>query len=77
MGILSRFLDEQNSSFDVTKIATAEFFALDQAVPPTSVYKYFPKDRVEFFEKPAFRFSQRTALNDPFELTKRWLICPH
>jgi hypothetical protein len=72
MGILSRFLDEQNRSFDVTKIATAEFFALDQATPPNSVFKYFPKERVEFFARPAFRFSQRAALNDPFELTKRW-----
>lgn len=72
MGILRRFLDEQNRSFDVTKIATAEFLALDQATPPASVFKYFPRERTEFFERPAFRFSQRTALNDPFELTRRW-----
>ena len=72
MGILDRFLDEQNRSFDITKTATAEFLALDQAVPPASVFKYFPRERVEFFVRPAFRYSQRSALNDPFELTERW-----
>jgi hypothetical protein len=38
----------------------------------TSLFKYFSVERRGFFDKPQFRFTQRTALNDPFELSRRW-----
>ncbi len=36
------------------------------------MFKYMSRERRAFFSKPQLRFTQRTALNDPFELSKRW-----
>jgi hypothetical protein len=36
------------------------------------VYKYYAPARRQFFERPKVRFSQREALNDPFEMSRRW-----
>jgi hypothetical protein len=45
---------------------------MDSAIPPPSLYKYFSAARSAFFSDPVIRFTQKTSLNDPFELTKRW-----
>ena len=72
MSLLDRFLDEQNESFDLTSVATEEFFKHDERIPPPFLFKYFSKERRSFFESPSFRFTQAAALNDQFEFTRRW-----
>lgn len=72
MGALEKFLNEKSWSFDVCKILSRDVEEMDSAVPPSSVYKYFSASRSAFFDDPVIRFTQKTSLNDPFELTKRW-----
>lgn len=72
MNILQSFLDEQNKTFDLSKLVSKELEDSDNALPPSFVYKYLPSDRKQFFVRPSFRFTQRSGLNDPFEITKRW-----
>ena len=72
MSLLDKFLDEQNKSFDLSAVATKEFIEHDTRLPPPVLFKYFPKERAPFFQDPSFRFSQAGALNDVFELTRRW-----
>jgi Protein of unknown function (DUF2971) len=36
------------------------------------LFKYYSERRRDFFVSPRMRFTQKTALNDRFELTKRW-----
>lgn len=69
---LDRFLDEQSKTFDFEKIFSADIKSIDETSPPLSVYKYYPAARSAFFSDPTFRFTQRAALNDPFEFTRRW-----
>lgn len=72
MGALEKFLAEEKLGRDPSALISKEIEAIDSQVPPRSLYKYFSNQRCEFFKNPAVRFTQRTALNDPFELTKRW-----
>jgi hypothetical protein len=72
MGALERFLDQDTDGLDIASLMARDVQEMESAVPPPSLYKYLSDSRTEFFEKPAIRFTQRTSLNDPFELTKRW-----
>ena len=72
MGALERFLQDDDRTFDVASFIADDVREMESAFPPFSVYKYFSCNRVEFFCEPTIRFTQKTSLNDPFELTKRW-----
>lgn len=72
MGTLDKFLDEYAGHLDVSSLLSPEVIELDSASPPSSVFKYFSEHRSEFFFGPALRYTQRTNLNDPFELSTRW-----
>ena len=72
MGALENFLDKNDQPFDVSLIISPEVEEMDSAIPPSSLYKYFSVARSAFFSDPVIRFTQKTSLNDPFELSKRW-----
>lgn len=38
------------------------------------VYKYLSRDRIKFFDSPKLRFSQPSALNDPYECAPGFII---
>jgi hypothetical protein len=67
-----KFLNDQSSSFDVESLMSDDLKKLDSISPPASLFKYIPAGRPGFFSRPLLRFTQRTGLNDPFELMKRW-----
>jgi hypothetical protein len=50
----------------------AEINEMEQRCPHTSLFKYLSSDRAGFFTNPRIRFTQKSALNDPFELSQRW-----
>lgn len=66
------FLKNHKFEFDVDSLMSDDLKKLDEVIPPTSLFKYVPKGRNEFFARPMVRFTQRQGLNDPFELMKRW-----
>ncbi len=72
IGIFESFLDERSKAFDFSKIISKEVEDADSVAAPSRVYKYNPFARRQFFNKPSFRFTQKSGLNDPFELTRRW-----
>lgn len=72
MNTLQRFLDDNRSPFEFKELLSEDLEKMEAATPPSSVFKYCPASRCAFFENPTFRFTQRTSLNDPFELSKRW-----
>lgn len=72
MGTLDKFLEETDTPFDVGTIMSRDVEEMDSPIPPPSLYKYYSASRSAFFVDPVIRFTQKTALNDPFELTKRW-----
>src|SRR3984893_8840449 len=72
MDAFAKLIDEQSKTFDLTKIISQEIEEADAVIPPSSVYKYYPPERSGFFSKPSIRFTQRSGLNDPFELSRRW-----
>ena len=53
-------------------VFTSEIKEMEQPFSGHSLFKYMARERRHFFSKPQIRFTQRTALNDPFELSKRW-----
>ena len=70
LSALDDFLARPENEFRLS--IPAELTALDNRTPPPVLYKFCPVQRTEFFGDPKIRFSQRTVLNDPFELTQRW-----
>lgn len=70
MGTLDEFLKTEPIDFET--LVSNEIRALDNAIHPPTLFKYFPRGRSDFFKKPMLRFTQREGLNDPFELMKRW-----
>ena len=73
MGALDRFLEKLPDTFDLTTLFDSGVEVIESTIYPNStVYKYFPAERRSFFIKPQLRFSPREALNDPFEMTRRW-----
>jgi Protein of unknown function (DUF2971) len=73
MGALDEFLTTLPNTFDFNSIIDPDVAAIESdAYTKSIIYKYFPAARRGFFQKPQVRFSPREALNDPFEMTRRW-----
>ncbi|MCD0420358.1 DUF2971 domain-containing protein [Rubrivivax sp. JA1024] len=73
MGALEDFLETIPDTFDFDQLLDADVQKIESDTYNNSfVYKYYPSARRSFFEKPQIRFSQREALNDKFEMTRRW-----
>src|SRR5688572_13298126 len=72
MGVFEQLLDEQDRSVLLERLISQEVKDMDSVRPPSSLFKYYSCGRTEFFARPAIRFTQKSSLNDPFELTKRW-----
>jgi hypothetical protein len=73
VGALDRYVGKIPAPFDIETLLDpdiSKFEGADYSAP--LVYKYFPPTRRAFFDRPQVRFSQREALNDPFEMTRRW-----
>ncbi|RTL50855.1 MAG: DUF2971 domain-containing protein [Bradyrhizobiaceae bacterium] len=73
MTALERFLDEFGNSFDVSQILDSDVEVIESIRYPNPViYKYYSSARSGFFSRPQIRFSPREALNDPFEMSRKW-----
>jgi len=73
MGALDKFFEALPETFDVTKLLEPNVEAIENTIyNGSTVYKYFPSLRRSFFAKPQIRFSPREALNDEFEMSRRW-----
>lgn len=73
MGALQRYLDGLPDLFDVSNLLDADVDKIESTIyRRRNTYKYLSAQRREFFRLPQLRFTQRDALNDPFEMTKRW-----
>jgi hypothetical protein len=73
MGALEKYLQQVPDTFDISNLLDADVEEIESAVYSAPlIYKYFPQSRRSFFERPQVRFSQRMALNDPFEMSVRW-----
>jgi hypothetical protein len=73
MGALDQFFDALPETFDATSLLDADVEAIESRLyDQATAYKYFPFARRTFFIKSQFRFSPREALNDPFEMSRRW-----
>jgi hypothetical protein len=73
MGALDKFLEKLPETFDPTNLFDPDVEAIESKIyDKSTIYKYFPSSRRAFFTKPQVRFSPREALNDPFEMSRRW-----
>jgi hypothetical protein len=73
MGVLDKFLDTLPDTFDATTLFDPDVNAIESTIyPQSTIYKYYPSARRGFFGAPQIRFSPREALNDPFEMSRRW-----
>jgi hypothetical protein len=70
---VDRFVEGHINSFDLSTVFSDEVKKMEEEFSGTSVYKYYSDQRRSFFKTPQIRFTQKgNALNDPFELTRRW-----
>jgi hypothetical protein len=68
-----KFLEKLPETFDLTNLLDPDVEAIENKIyEKSAIYKYFPSSRRTFFTKPQVRFSPRQALNDPFEMSRRW-----
>ena len=72
MGALEEFHAQNNIEFDFASLMAGDLQDMEAEFAGETVYKYYSSERRRFFEHPTVRFTQKTALNDPFELTRRW-----
>lgn len=73
MGALDKFFETLPETFDVAKLLDPDVEAIENTIyNGSTTYKYFPSSRRSFFAKPQVRFSPREALNDEFEMSRRW-----
>ena len=73
MGALKEYLDSQPWDIDYSSLIDPDVEKIESTVySKPLVYKYFSGSRDSFFENPQIRFTQRSALNDPFEMRQRW-----
>jgi hypothetical protein len=70
---LETFLEQQRNAFDITSILSRDIDEMESDFTGDAVYKYYSESRRSFFARPQVRFTQKSGLNDPFELTRRWL----
>lgn len=69
---LEKFKAEHKNKFDLDTLFSEETKRLEEEFPGKEVFKYYGVTRRSFFKTPQLRFTQKTGLNDPFELTRRW-----
>jgi DUF2971 family protein len=73
MGVLKEYLDSQAWDIDYSSIIDPDVDKIESTVySKPLVYKYYSGSRYGFFACPQVRFTQRSALNDPFEMRQRW-----
>jgi len=73
MGVIEDYLDSQNVMIDADALLDPDIGRFEGPLYSASlVYKYYPPMLRGFFVRPQVRFSQRAALNDPFEMSRRW-----
>jgi hypothetical protein len=72
MSTLEHFIQDETTDLDVEALLSPDIVEMETEFGGTHIYKYLPEGRDDFFETPEIRFTQKGALNDPFELTKRW-----
>lgn len=73
MGVLKEYLDSQPWDIDYSSLIDPDVEKIESTVySKPLVYKYFSGSRHSFFACPEIRFTQRSALNDPFEMRQRW-----
>jgi len=73
MGAFDDFVDSIGLELDITQFVADDVEKIEQQIELEHVYKFYPVNLLpNFFAKPRVRFTQRTELNDPFELTTRW-----
>jgi hypothetical protein len=73
MGALEKYLDQLPDTFDASQLLDPDVEKFEGTVYTSPlIYKYYSPARRSFFERPQVRFSQREALNDPFEMSRRW-----
>lgn len=69
---LEKFKSTHKNKFNLSSLFSEETKRLEEEFSGTEVYKYYGAARRGFFKMPQLRFTQKTGLNDPFELTRRW-----
>jgi hypothetical protein len=73
VGLADKYISEMPEQFDLASILEPDVEMIESNHYAADViYKYFPAARKSFFSKPQLRFSQWDALNDPFEMSRRW-----
>jgi hypothetical protein len=65
-------LDSFPDTVDISTIIDPDVQEFEGAYQLPLIYKYYPVDRRDFFKRSQIRFSPRSALDDPFEMTERW-----
>lgn len=73
MGLAEKYLTEMPEQFNLASILEHDVEKIENTKYEADViYKYFSSIRRGFFSRPQLRFSQKEALNDPFEMSFRW-----
>jgi DUF2971 family protein len=72
LSTLEKFLDSTPDRFDIASLLDPEVELFEGAYSFPLIFKYCASTRRDFFARPQMRFSQREALNDPFEMSRRW-----
>lgn len=73
MTALEKFLANFDDSFDLSKVLDPQVEIIESVrYPKAHIYKYYSSARDSFFNRPQVRFSPRDALNDPFEMSRKW-----
>jgi hypothetical protein len=58
--------------YELESLLDPSLHEMEQKFQGQNLFKYYSDQRRDFFRNPKIRFTQKTALNDRFELTKRW-----
>jgi hypothetical protein len=58
--------------YELSSLLDPSLHEMEQKFQGRNLFKYYSNERRVFFRDPKIRFTQKTALNDRFELTKRW-----
>src|SRR5215207_738025 len=73
VGVLEKYINQITDAFDASSLLDPDVEKIESTVYTAPlIYKYYSVCRRRFFERPQVRFSQRDALNDPFEMSQRW-----
>jgi hypothetical protein len=73
LGLAEKYINEIPDQFDLASILDSDVEKIENTkYGADAIYKYFPPARRAFFSRPQMRFSQKEALDDPFEMSRRW-----